>query len=257
MLAGTRRAFLTVPIYRGRMARTFRNRAHAGSELSAALTDRLAEQPELNAGLMVLALPRGGVPVAAVVARELDAALDVLVVRKLGVPHRPEVAMGAIASLAGTRVVVRNQDVLAHLGAGAERALAEVTARESRELERREARYRAGRPPLEVSGAPVLLVDDGVATGATMKAAVEALRAAGAARVVVAVPVAPADTLAELGSLADEVVCVSVPEPFWAVGQAYADFSQTSDDEVVELLAGASQRWRVGSVPGDGADEAP
>src|SRR5690606_8601177 len=164
------------------------------------------------------------------------APLDVLVVRKLGAPHQQEVAMGAIASLAGRRVTVTNEDVLAHLGASARDALATVAAREGDELERRERRYRGDRPPLAVEGSRVLLVDDGVATGATVKAAIEALREGKAGHVTVAVPVAPADTLAELEALADEVVCVSVPDPFWAVGQAYIDFAQTSDEEVVALL---------------------
>jgi predicted phosphoribosyltransferase len=214
------------------MAREFTDREHAGRALAALL----AHDHGRAGDLLVLALPRGGVPVAAVVARELDAPLDVLVVRKLGVPHQPEVAMGAIASLGGQRVTVRNVDVLRHLGRDAESAFVRVAAREAAELERRERRYRAERPPLEVGGRDVLLVDDGVATGATVKAAIEALRVGGAARVTVAVPVAPADTLAELEQLADEVVCASVPQPFWAVGQAYVDFNQTSDDEVVSLL---------------------
>ncbi|HRN29675.1 MAG TPA: phosphoribosyltransferase family protein [Terrimesophilobacter sp.] len=221
------------------MAREFDNREHAGRELAALLARHPAAQRE---GLLVLALPRGGVPVAAVIADELAAPLDVLVVRKLGVPHQPEVAMGAIASLAGTRITVTNADVVKHLGPRADQDLATVTQRESEELLRRESLYRADRPPLDVTGRPILLVDDGVATGATIKAVIEALRVAGAASVAVAVPVAPADTLTELAELADDVVCVSVPDPFWAVGQAYTDFRQTSDDDVVALLAEARER---------------
>lgn len=221
------------------MAREFENREHAGRELAALIAGHPVAGRE---GLLVLALPRGGVPVAAVVARELSARLDVLVVRKLGAPQQPEVAMGAIASLAGTRVTVMNADVVKHLGSHADGSIAAVTKRESEELLRRESRYRAGRDVLEVAGRDILLVDDGVATGATMKAAIEALRAGNAASVTVAVPVAPADTLAELDTLADDVVCASVPHPFWAVGQAYVDFTQTSDEEVVALLAEARQQ---------------
>ena len=144
--------------------------------------------------------------------------------------------MGAIASLAGIPVTVRNQDVLAHLGVSAEHAFTSVAARERVELERRNTLYRAGRPPLEVAGRPVLVIDDGVATGATMRSALEALRRAGAAAIIVAVPIGSADTLEELSQLADDVVCVSTPDPFWAVGQGYLDFRQTNDAEVVALL---------------------
>lgn len=146
--------------------------------------------------------------------------------------------MGAVASLAGSQVTVRNQDVLAHLGASAEQSFATVAARESVELARRDALYRAGRPPLEVAGRPVLVVDDGVATGATMRSALTALRQAGVGRLIAAVPVGSSDTFDELSQLADEVVCPVVPDPFWAVGQGYVDFSQTTDAEVTALLAG-------------------
>lgn len=219
------------------MTRLFADRADAGRQLAALARYRLAEfGPDALERLIVLGLPRGGVPVAAPVADALGAPLDVLVVRKLGVPGHPELAMGALASLAGRRVTVTNEDVLANLAGNPERALARVSESEGAELERRESAYRADRPPLNVAGSRVLLVDDGVATGATVKAAIGALRAGGAASVTVAVPVAPADTLAELRELADEVLCVSTPDPFWAVGQAYVDFAQTSDDEVIELL---------------------
>lgn len=213
------------------MTDRFANRERAGHDLAAGLAHLRGVDD-----LLVLALPRGGVPVAAVVARELDAPLDVLVVRKLGVPSHPEVAMGAVASLAGSRVTVRNEDVLAHLGTSAEQAFTSVAAREGVELARREALYRAGKPPLELAGRPVLVVDDGVATGATMRSALVALRQAGAGRVTVAVPIGAADTLTELSRLADEIVCPVVPDPFWAVGQGYVDFSQTTDAEVTELL---------------------
>lgn len=186
---------------------------------------------------MVLGLPRGGVPVAYEVARALDAPLDVFVVRKLGVPWQPELAMGAIAS---GGVLIRNESVLASLG-DADQALEQVRLREQHELESRERRYRAGRPPCAVAGRPVIVVDDGLATGSSMRAAVAALRQAGAARITVAVPVGPSDACEELRALADDVVCLESPRMFMAVGQWYGDFTQTSDEEVCELLAAAGQ----------------
>lgn len=224
------------------MSRRFVDRADAGRALAAELTDSVREQA------IVLGLPRGGVPVAAKVAEALGAPLDILVVRKIGVPSQPEVAMGAIASIAGSIVTVRNESVLQTVGPDARRRFDEVAARERVELERRQELYRAGLPPLEVAGRRVVVVDDGIATGATMRAALLALapaRAAstdvaegeGPASVIVAVPVGPTDTLSGLATLADRVVCVWVLEPFWAVGQAYVDFTQTTDDEVVRLLA--------------------
>lgn len=230
------------------MSRRFIDREDAGRALAAALADTdLADIDGANT--IVLALPRGGVPVAAVVAEALGAPLDVVVVRKIGVPGQLEVAMGALASIAGSVVTVRNESVLSSLGPDARRRFDEVAARERVELERRQEVYRAGLPPLEVRGREVILVDDGIATGATMRAAVMALvgserassdagEAAGPASVIVAVPVGLADALMELGELVDRVVCVSVPEPFWAVGQAYVDFTQTTDDEVRRLLRG-------------------
>lgn len=216
------------------MAERFADREDAG----LALAEKL-EEFRGQAGLIVLGLPRGGVPVASIVARSLNAPLDVIVVRKVGVPGQPEVAMGAIASIAGSIVTVQNPSVLRQLGgARVQPAFDERAARERVELERRQREYRAGRPPLDVAGRTVILVDDGIATGATMRAAIMALRPAGAERIVVAVPVADADTCAELATLVDRVVCVSMPEPFWAVGQAYIDFSQTSDEEVRRLLGG-------------------
>jgi putative phosphoribosyl transferase len=229
------------------MSRRFVDREDAGRALAAALAGSgLADVGGANA--VVLGLPRGGVPVAAVVAETLGAPLDVLLVRKIGVPSQPEVAMGAIASIAGSIVTVRNESVLRAAGPDARRRFDEVAARERAELERRQGLYRAGRPPLEVRGRDVILVDDGIATGATMRAAGQALAPAeagsadaaegtGPASVTVAVPVGPADELAELATLVDRVVCVSTPDPFWAVGQAYVDFTQTADDEVVRLLA--------------------
>ena len=214
------------------MAERFADREDAGLALAGKLGEFRGQ-----AGLIVLGLPRGGVPVASVVARSLNAPLDVIVVRKIGVPGQAEVAMGAIASIAGSIVTVQNPSVLRQLGGVRFQPIFdERAAREREELERRQREYRAGRAPLDVAGKTVILVDDGIATGATMRAAIMALRPAGAERMVVAVPVAAADTCAELAKLVDSVVCVSKPEPFWAVGQAYIDFSQTSDEEVRRLL---------------------
>ena len=211
----------------------FADRAEAGRALADAL-----EEYRGHPDVVVLGLPRGGVPVARVVADALRAPLDVVVVRKVGTPGQAELAMGAIASIAGSIVTVKNPSILRHLaGADADATFDTVAAREQVELERRQREYRADRGPLDVVGKTVLVVDDGIATGATMKAAVTALRQAGAGRIVVAVPVGPADTCAELERLADRVVCAWMPDPFWAVGQGYVDFSQTSDDEVRRLLA--------------------
>lgn len=216
--------------YAGGVTRKFRDREDAGKALATALTD-------VDVGnAIVLGLPRGGVPVAAVVAKALGAPLDVVVVRKVGVPGHAELAMGAIASIAGEVVTVRNESVLRGAGSDALLRFEGVAERERTELERRQELYRAGREPLRVAGKDVILVDDGIATGSTMRAAVLALDSSDAASVTVAVPVGPADTLAEFETLVDRVVCVSVPEPFWAVGQAYDDFTQTSDDEVRRLL---------------------
>jgi len=215
------------------METTFPNRAEAGR--------RLVEKLEQYAGrddVIVLGLPRGGVPVAYEVAQRLGVPLDVFIVRKLGVPGFEELALGAIAS-GGVRVL--NDDVVRALP-NANELVESVTARETAELQRREQAYRDGRPPPELRGRVVILVDDGLATGATMRAAVAALRQLGAAKIVVAVPVGAADTCRELEEEVDEIVCAMAPEWFQAVGQFYEDFSQTSDDEVRELLARAAQR---------------
>jgi predicted phosphoribosyltransferase len=182
--------------------------------------------------VVVLGLPRGGVPVAFEVASALQAPLDVFMVRKLGVPGHEELALGAIAS-GGVRVL--NLDVLAAIGISDDE-LEAVAARELAELERREASYRGGRDPLPVQGRVALVVDDGLATGATMRAAAHALRQRGASRIVVAVPVAPAQTCQSLRRDAEEVVCALTPEPFTAVGRWYHDFSPVSDDQVRGLL---------------------
>jgi putative phosphoribosyl transferase len=217
---------------------TFRDRRDAGRRLAARL-GHLADAPHL----LVLGLPRGGVPVAAEVAAALEAPLDVYVVRKLGVPGRRELAMGAIAS-GGVRIV--NEPVVAAAGLDQE-VVEAVTREEERELEPRERRLRGTRPPPAVRGRTVVLVDDGLATGSTMRAAIAALRARGAGRIVVAVPVAAPDTCHELGEEVDELVCVATPEPFVALSLWYRDFSQTGDAEVRELLERA----------GNGAGGAP
>jgi putative phosphoribosyl transferase len=190
--------------------------------------------------IVVLGLPRGGVPVAAQVAAVLGAPLDVLVVRKLGLPDQAELAMGAIAGVGDTVEVVRNEPVLAG-SRTSDNAFDVVYRREVTELHRREEAYRGGRPALPIRDKAVILVDDGLATGSTMRAAAAAVRKQQAARVVVAVPVAARATCARLRNEVDEVVCPWTPEPFYAVGQAYLDFSATSDDEVRELLANAGR----------------
>ena len=220
-------------------AMLFRNRAEAGQTLAALLMG-YADRPDV----IVLGLPRGGVPVAYEVARALHAPLDVFLVRKLGVPGHEELAMGAIA-MGGVRVL--NTAVVESLGIP-ESAIAAVTAREQRELARRDRLYRGDRPPPDVRGRIVILVDDGMATGSTQRAAVAALRPLGPARIVVAVPVAAPSTCQELRALVDEVVCARTPDPFYAIGIWYQDFSQTSDDEIRDLLA-RSSAWRG---PGDG-----
>ena len=186
--------------------------------------------------MVVFALPRGGVPVASEVARALRAPLDVFLVRKLGVPFHRELAMGAIAS-GGVRVL--NTAILEALGIPIE-AVDAVAREEEVELARRESLYRGDRATADVRGKVVILVDDGLATGATMRAAVTALRRLGPARIVVAVPTASAEACTEMADAADEVVCAETPEPFLAVGASYEDFSETTDDDVRRLLTQAA-----------------
>jgi predicted phosphoribosyltransferase len=205
----------------------FRDRADAGRRLA----NRLSEYRQ-RADVLVLALPRGGVPVGFEVASALGVPLDVFLVRKLGVPLQPELAMGAIAS-GGTRVL--NELVVDSLLIPPQ-TLEAVTARERVELERRERTYRGDRPAPVVRGKTAILVDDGIATGSSMRAAILALRQQGAHHIVVAVPVAPHATACELASLADRVVCVLEPEEFHAIGQWYDDFSQLNDRDVIRLL---------------------
>jgi predicted phosphoribosyltransferase len=211
--------------------RPFADRREAGR----ALGERLAAEPRSEA--VVLGLPRGGVVVAAEVAAVLGVPLDVLVVRKIGLPGQPELAMGAVAGLGGDLETVRTEEVLARSGV-APATFDRVREREVAELRRREAAYRGDRPAVHVSGRPVILADDGLATGATMRAAVAAARAAGASRVTVAVPVGSPRACSRLAADADEVVCLWAPEDFRAVQQGYRDFAPTGDDEVRAALAG-------------------
>jgi erythromycin esterase-like protein/predicted phosphoribosyltransferase len=220
----------------------FPNRSDAGRQLAEKL-DRYANRDDV----VVLALPRGGLPVAYEVASRLGAPLDVFLVRKLGVPAHPELAMGAIAQ-GGVQVL--SDDLIADLGVPAA-VVERVAARERLELERRDRLYRGGRAPVEVRGRIVILVDDGLATGSTMQAAATALRALQPARIVAAAPVGAADTCRRLAQFADEVVCVTTPDPFNAVGLWYEDFAQTTDDEVRELLW-AEQARRTGAAGGAG-----
>ncbi|HEY2931926.1 MAG TPA: phosphoribosyltransferase [Acidobacteriota bacterium] len=216
----------------------FANRAQAGRALASQLTG-YAGRPDV----VILALPRGGVPVAYEVALQLHVPMDVFVVRKLGVPGHSELAMGALAS-GGVRVL--NKDVLDSLGIPGEMIDA-VTERERPELERREHLYRAGRPLLPVEGRIIILIDDGLATGSTMRAAASALRRQAPQKIVVAVPVAPRSVREEFVREVDEVVCAETPEPFHAVGNWYRDFAQTTDKEVRELLERAEALSRAGA----------
>lgn len=214
------------------MARPFADRREAGRFLAQGLSRDGAEADTL----VVLGLPRGGVPVACEVSAALGSPLDVFLARKLRVPGHEELAMGAIAT---GGVTVLNDDVVRGLGITPD-VIRRVAEREQRELERREHAYRGDRPPLDVDGKTVILVDDGLATGSSMRAAIQALKQLGPRKIVVAVPVASAQTCRELRALVDDVVYATTPEPFFAVGQAYWDFSQTTDEEVRALL---SEAW--------------
>jgi predicted phosphoribosyltransferase len=211
--------------------RIFHDRAEAGRMLAQRLSHYRNRQD-----VIVLALPRGGVPVGYEVAAAIGAPLDVFLVRKLGVPGHRELAMGAIAS--GGAVVV-NEDVVAELRIRPE-AIEAVATEEAQELRRREQAYRPERPPLAVEGRTVILVDDGLATGASMRSAIKALRMQNPARLVVAVPVAPPATCRELQTEVDEVICLSTPTYFYAVGAAYRNFDQTTDEDVKALLAASN-----------------
>lgn len=222
----------------------FRDRSDAGRQVAATL-GRIAGREDVHGELLVLALPRGGVPVAFEVAGALGAALDVVVVRKLGLPSEPELALGAIAS---GGILVLNEDLLGQLD-DPDRLLAEVAAIEGPELERRERVYRGQRPPVDPAGRTLVLVDDGMATGATMRAAVRALRPRKPAQIIAAVPVASSAACRQLRPEVDQLVCVVVDEDFHSVGQWYASFPQTSDEEVRALLAQAAARGAPEAAP--------
>jgi predicted phosphoribosyltransferase len=214
----------------------FRDRVQAGQMLAEAL-QRFKDRP----GVLILALPRGGVPVAYEVAIALNAPLDVFIVRKLGVPGHEELAMGAIAS-GGVRAL--NTSVIQQLRIS-QSVIDQVAAREGEELRRREQLYRGDKASLNTSGQTVILIDDGLATGSTMKAAVAALRRQNPAKIIVAVPTAPSETCEDLQRDADEVICAVTPEPFYAVGMWYEQFDQTTDQEVTELIRKAAGRSRT------------
>jgi predicted phosphoribosyltransferase len=219
----------------------FQDRVDAGRALAASLA-RYARPRADRQGVVVLGLPRGGIPVAYEVARALRATLDAFIVRKLGVPGHEETAMGAIAS---GNVLVLNHELIRDLDIR-DRVIEMVIERERRELKRREQLYRDGRPPPDVRGLTTILVDDGLATGASMQAAIQALRQLEPAHIVAAVPVAAASVCQRLAREVDEVVCAATPEPFHAVGLWYEDFSETSDDEVRDLLRRSEQRSAAG-----------
>src|SRR5947209_9110131 len=214
----------------------YRDRAEAGRRLAAQLTDYAN-----RSDVLVLALPRGGVPVAYEVAKALRAPLDIFLVRKLGVPGHEELALGAIAT-GGVRVL--NEEVMRHLDISPE-TIDALAMTEQRELQRRERSYRGKRSPPEVNGRTVILIDDGLATGSTMRAAVAALRRQGPARIIVAVPVGAPETCAEFQDETDETVCAQTPEPFYAVGIWFEDFAQTTDEEVRDLLERAREQHAV------------
>lgn len=210
----------------------FNDRTDAGKRLAAKLSEYANRED-----VLILALPRGGVPVAFEVAKELNVKMDVFIVRKLGVPGNEELAMGAIAS---DNIRVLNEDVVRSFGIH-QKVIDEVATKERKELERREHMYRGNRPAPKISGSTVILIDDGLATGATMRAAVAAVKTKNPAKVIVAVPVAAPDTCSFFGNEVDEVICVATPEPFYGVGAWYEDFSQTTDKEVIELLDRATK----------------
>ena len=220
------------------MLNRFRDRIEAGRVLATRLAEYANRQD-----VLVLGLPRGGVPVAYEVARELGVPLDVFVVRKLGMPGHEEYAIGAIAT-GGVRII--NEEAVRTFGV-TDAEIEAVTAEEQLELKRRERRYRDSREPPTIAGKTVILVDDGLATGSTMRAAVEALRQEGPARIVVAVPTAAPETCEDIAAHVDEMICAMTPEPFYAVGLWYDDFGQTSDEEVHDLLALAEAAAHGGS----------
>jgi putative phosphoribosyl transferase len=219
---------------------TFRDRDDAGRQLAEALAGYAETKP------VILALPRGGVPVAAVVAAALGAPLDLLLVRKIGTPRQPELAMGAVVD-GGEPITVRNREVIELAGVTPE-AFKAARDRELAEIERRRERYLAGREPTAVAGRVVIVIDDGIATGATVRAGLQSLRRRKPKAIVLAVPVAPPSTLEALRREADDIVCLEAHEPFGAIGVFYADFRQLRDEEVVELLREADAKHTPGST---------
>jgi putative phosphoribosyl transferase len=215
------------------MKHRFADRAEAARALASRLADERLPPP-----LVVLALPRGGVPIGAEVARRLHAPLDLLLVRKIGAPWQRELAVAAVVDGEQPELVI-DEEIREATGTSRE-YIAEEAKAEWQEIERRRALYLAGRAPMPVQGATVIVVDDGIATGTTMRAALEALRRRGAARLVLAVPVAPHDTLTQLQREVDRVICLAEPEPFRAIGLHYVDFHQVSDEEVIAALASVS-----------------
>jgi predicted phosphoribosyltransferase len=209
----------------------FSDRADAGRILASKLTNYKG-----RIDTVILALPRGGIPVAYEIGKELGVPVDVFVVRKLGVPGQEELAMGAIAT-GGMRII--NYDVVEQLGINQE-TIDAVTDQERKELRRREQLYRGERPPREIRGRSVILVDDGIATGSTMRAAIAALRQLGPARIVVAVPVASPETCQQIGAEVDEIICAATPQSLHAISQGYERFEQTTDEEVRDLLGRAA-----------------
>jgi len=220
---------------------SFRNRIEAGRKLAAALVSYRDKRP------VVLALPRGGVPVAAEVASTLSAPLDLILVRKIGVPFEPELAMGAVVD-GGSSIIVRNEDVIRHAGIE-EVEFQAVCETQLAEIERRRERYLGNRERADVTGRTAIVVDDGIATGATIRAALRATRMRNPQRLVLAVPVAPTESLAELQDEADDLVCLENHEMFGAIGYYYDDFRQVADEDVIEILARFSTRQRSRAMP--------
>ncbi len=216
----------------------FTDRKEAGRELAAALMRFKAESP------VVLAVPRGGVPVAYEVARALEAPLDIIVARKLGAPGHHELGLGAIVDGDHPQSVL-NEDIIRELRVSAQYIQTEIET-ELKEIRRRQTAYRKGRPAAEVAGRTVIVIDDGIATGGSIRAALRGVKRMGPGKLVLAVPVAPPETIAALSGEADEIVCLEAPEYFMAIGEFYDDFRQTRDEEVIELLEAAS-RWPAGA----------
>jgi putative phosphoribosyl transferase len=220
----------------------FRNREEAGKRLAEELVGLFDENPDM-APPVVLALPRGGVPVAYEIARRLKAPMDLVMVRKIGAPMQPELAAGAVVD-GEDPVVVLNDEVVSQAGIS-EAEIEQRKKRELKEIEQRRAKYLAGREPLSVKGRTAIVVDDGIATGATMRAAVRAMRKRGPEQVIMAVPVGPRESLDRFAREVDRLVCLEAPAMFWAVGAYYQDFGQTSDEDVSRLMAEAEGFGKV------------